>query len=183
MTEEIWKDVVGYEGLYQVSNIGNVRSLDKYDSGKKFWPGRVMKLIVDKDGYLIVGLRKDRKSKLHKVHRLVAAAFIENPHNFPEVNHIDENKQNNYMENLEWCTTRYNVTYGHRLDCITGEQNHTAKLTPEDVREIRRTYIKGDLQYGQSALARKYGVSHIAIGCIVRGQTWKSQKYYKEETA
>lgn len=127
----------------------------------------------DKDGYLILGLYRNGKSKTVRVHRLVAKAFIENPYNLPEINHIDENKTNNHVENLEWCTTAYNLTYGHRLDYVRGEKAPKAKLTHDQVKEIRRIYIKGDLQFGQSALSKKYGVSHPAIACIVKNKTWR----------
>lgn len=170
---EEWRAVVGYEGLYQVSNLGRVMSLERYDRAKKFWPRRIRVLSHDSDGYLVVCLYKDGAKKTCKVHRLVAQAFIDNPNNYPEVNHIDENKENNCIDNLEWCTTKYNLTYGHRLDCVSGEKCNTAKLTPEDVREIRRIYVKGDPQFGQSALARRFGVTHTAIDCLVKGKTWK----------
>ena len=135
----------------------------------------------DKDGYLIVGLYRDGKCKTVRVHRIVAKAFIDNPHNLPEINHIDEDKTNNHVENLEWCTTAYNLTYGHRLECVRGEKAPKAKLTPDQVEEIRRIYIKGDLEFGQSALGKKYGVSHPAIACIVKNKTWRHLLKEEEE--
>lgn len=96
---EVWKDIEGYEGLYQVSNMGRVKSLIK---------GIILKQWTDKDGYRQVGLLK----KTFKVHRLVAKAFIENPDDLPLVNHKDENKANNNITNLEWCTNEYNLSYG-----------------------------------------------------------------------
>lgn len=101
--EEIWKDIKDYEGLYQVSNLGRVKSL-RYD--------RIMKLRTDYRGYLDVLISVKSKTKRYKVHRLVAEAFIPNPNNLPQVNHIDENKQNNNLTNLEWCTNEYNNHYG-----------------------------------------------------------------------
>ena len=171
--EEIWKDIAGYEGVYQVSNTGLVRSLDRYTEGGRFFSGRLMAQSKDKDGYLILGLYSNRKGKTFKVHRLVAKAFVDNPYNLPEVNHIDEDKTNNHADNLEWCSTAYNLTYGHRLDCVRGENAPKSKLTPDQIKEIRRTYIKGDPEFGQSALGKKYGVSHPAIACIVKNKTWK----------
>lgn len=107
--EEIWKDVVGYEGLYQVSNIGRVRSLGH----DKWHKGRILKPIIDgKGAYFYVGLFKNGKRKGESIHRIVATAFIPNPKNLPCVNHKDENKQNNKAENLEWCDYSYNATYG-----------------------------------------------------------------------
>lgn len=104
---EIWKDIPGYEGLYQVSNIGNVKSLrfNKIKSMKKF---------LDKYGYHFVRLIKDKKGKWHKVHRLVAMAFLENYSEELQVNHKNEVKTDNSVENLEMCTNYYNATYGSR---------------------------------------------------------------------
>lgn len=106
--EEIWKYIVDYEDLYQISNKGNVKSLENNKTKKE----KILKQPVDKDGYLFVCLCKNGKIKNFKVHRLVAEAFIQNPNNLPQVNHKDENKQNNCVENLEFCTAKYNNKYG-----------------------------------------------------------------------
>lgn len=105
MTEQ-WKDVEGFEHLYQVSNIGRVRSLPRTTTS-----GRILKPAVDKDGYLRVRLVDGKVSKNFYVHRLVALAFIPNPCGFPVINHKDEDKQNNRVDNLEFCTIKYNNTY------------------------------------------------------------------------
>jgi hypothetical protein len=109
---ETWKDVKDYEYLYQISNLGNVKSLH-YSGGKK---EKILKFSKDKDGYLQVNLTKNKKHKNYKVHRLVALNFIPNPDNLPQVNHKDENKQNNKVDNLEWCTNKYNNNYGTKND-------------------------------------------------------------------
>jgi len=120
MQEEIWKDVNGYEGLYEVSNIGRVRSLPRevYVGGKTnicIRAGRVLKQGHAHGRhykYLLVCLCKDQQRSMKRVHRLVAEAFIPNPDNLPMVNHKDENPSNNRVDNLEWCTAKYNSNYG-----------------------------------------------------------------------
>lgn len=113
--EEVWKDIPGYEGLYQVSNTGEVKSLNYRGSGET----KLLKQSTNKKGYKRVVLCKNRKKKNHCVHRLVAIAFIPNPDNLPIVNHIDECKSNNMVSNLEWCTLVYNNTYGTRNERIS----------------------------------------------------------------
>ena len=169
---EVWKDVKGFEGLYQVSNLGRVRSLDRMKNNRLF-RGRVLRQPKDNDGYCLVTLCDGKRSKTGKVHRLVAFAFIPNPDNLPEINHIDENKENNRADNLEWCSTKYNLTYGSRKGMMAGTKNNHAKLTEKEVVEIRKIYKKGDMQFGQSALGKKYGVSHIQIANIVKRKSWK----------
>ena len=172
MNEE-WRDIEGYEGRYQISDRGRVKALPHRQPGAYSNKEIIRKQTHDTYGYPIVSLSKNGKTKTFTVHRLVAKAFIPNPDNLKEVNHKDEDKDNNSANNLEWCTTKYNLTYGHRLDCARGERNHLHKLTEEQVNEIRRIYIKGDLQFGQSALSKKYGVTHQTIGLIVRNEIWK----------
>ena len=112
MRTEIWKtaiyDDVVYEGLYRVSNLGNILSLNYRNTGR----AELMNPWEDKDGYLKIGLRKNRKTDFILVHRLVAQTFLPNPENLPQVNHKDENKANNRVENLEWCDGKYNHNYG-----------------------------------------------------------------------
>ena len=110
MKEEIFKDIEGYEGKYQTSNRGNVKSLNYNHTGKE----RILKPSKNIWGYLQVQLYKDGKGKMYTVHKLVATAFCENPHGFKEVNHLDEDKTNNCADNLEWCSRSYNNTYNGR---------------------------------------------------------------------
>ena len=105
MNSEIWKDIKGYEGLYQVSNLGNIKSI------------RTNKNLLFEEnykGYLRVSLCKNGKHKHYKVHRLVGIAFIPNEYNLPQINHKDENKHNNAIDNLEWCDNWYNNHYGSK---------------------------------------------------------------------
>ncbi|ADI23905.1 HNH endonuclease family protein [Enterococcus phage EFRM31] len=137
MIEE-WKDIKGYEGLYQVSNLGRVKSL-------KFGKERILKTGVDRYGYISVNLYKNNKRKLCKVHRLVAQAFIPNHENKPQVNHIDEDKTNNMVSNLEWVTAKENVNHGTRndrvskavkvIDIANGEYNYYNSIN-ECVRQL-----------------------------------------------
>lgn len=107
MQNEIWKDIPYYEGKYQVSNMGNVRNLDFHRTGRV----QILKPGKNK-GYLRVQLWKDGKCRTAEVHRLVAQVFLENPNNLPQVNHINEIKTDNRLENLEWCDCKYNINYG-----------------------------------------------------------------------
>lgn len=113
---EEWRPVVGYEGLYEVSSFGRVRSLDKYKKqwrgGKIFVQGRIMQPKTKKNGYLGLILSKNGKQKNVLIHRLVAKAFIPNPHNLPCVNHKTECKTFNHFSALEWCDVSYNTKYG-----------------------------------------------------------------------
>lgn len=119
LANEEWRDVIGYEGKYQVSCLGRVRSVERLIKTNRFnitklVKGRIMKLKLRREGYLEVNLWLEGKYKTHKVHRLVAMAFIANPNNYKEINHKDENKANNHIDNIEWCTSKYNVNYGSR---------------------------------------------------------------------
>ena len=118
---EVWKDIEGYEGLYEVSSHGRVRSLDRVQVGRghtkpRLFKGIILSTFLTEAGYLAIGFMVHRKHKYMLVHRLVAEAFIPNPDNLPQINHKDEDKTNNHVENLEWCTNQYNMVYGTRLE-------------------------------------------------------------------
>lgn len=125
MVEEIWKDVSGFEGLYQVSDLGNVRSL------KKNFEGKILNYYRSRDGYYYYSLRKNNRSYAIAMHRLIAKAFIPNPNSLPQVNHKDENKINNIIENLEWCDRKYNINYG------TGHARSTEKIIAMRAKKVR----------------------------------------------
>lgn len=166
---EIWKDIQGYENLYQVSNLGRVRSLTHIDSLGRTKYGKVLKPCFDgKSNYLHVGL----KGKCVNVHRLVAEAFIDNPHNYDEVNHIDENKTNNCVSNLEWCTHKYNNNYGTKPLLSRGNNNPQCKLSENDVLEIRKRYKPHSKDGNAKVLAEEFGVSHYYIYNLVRNDRW-----------
>lgn len=112
---EVWKDMQGYEGLYQISNLGRIKSLSKKvknKNGYRTTKEKIMKNILSNNGYLQTTLRKGKRPKSFLIHRLVAEAFIPNPNKYKCVNHKDENKLNNNVNNLEWCTREYNNNYG-----------------------------------------------------------------------
>ena len=113
---EIWKDIVGYEGLYQVSNLGNVKRLKSYKGRGKGYivEEHLIQPSINSRGYQTVDLCKNGKTKTFSMHRLVAIAFLDNSDNLPEVNHKDEDKTNNCVDNLEWCDRVYNNNYGTR---------------------------------------------------------------------
>lgn len=136
---EIWKDIPDYEGLYQVSTLGRVKSLPKtyqHNLWNKtvYLKEKILKGSPDKDGYLRVGLTKQGIGlKIFKIHRLVCITFLPNPNNLPEVNHKNEDKQDNRLSNLEWCTTEYNINYGSRTTKSSLKKTKKViKINPEN---------------------------------------------------
>lgn len=173
----IWKDVKGYEGLYQVSDQGDVKSLRK-QSGTCYRKERILsKNRLTKDGYNQVRLAKDGVQKDFRVNRLIAQTFIPNPENKPTVNHKNGNKLDNCVENLEWMTREENMqhAYDNGLKKPTrGPFNAQAKLSESDVRYIRKHYKRQDKTFGTVGLAKKFGTSPRVIGLIVRGLSYKN---------
>lgn len=131
---EIWKDVVGYKGLYKVSNLGEIKSLNYRGSGKP----AILNQTKSKSGYMHVPLCKDGKPKCCRVHRLVAEAFVPNPSHLPEVNHIDENKANNRADNLEWCDRLYNSQYSNNVAVEQLDMDGNVVRRWESMREAER---------------------------------------------
>lgn len=128
--QEIWLPVKDYEGLYEDSNMGRVKSL-------KFGKERVLRAAKQSNGYLFVTLCKDGKKKNHLVHRLVATSFIPNPHNLPQVNHKDYNPLNNRVENLEFCDAKYNINYGSHNDKVAKALSKTVLQLTLDGKLVR----------------------------------------------
>lgn len=120
---EIYKDIEGYEGLYQISSNGVIRSLGNDKTRKE----KILKPAINNKGYLYVGLHKQRKRKHYLIHRLVAEAFIPNPNNYPIINHKDENPLNNNVSNLEWCTYEHNNNYGTRNQRVAASCTNNQK--------------------------------------------------------
>lgn len=130
--EEIWKDVVGYEEYYQVSNLGRVRSKDRMTNtwhGLVKKKGKLMSICIGSCGYKMVPLSIKGKSHPVLLHRLIAKTFIPNPNNFPYVNHKDENPLNNSIDNLEWCTAKYNINYGTCIERRNKTMRENCKLS------------------------------------------------------
>ena len=168
---EQWYNVVGeaisFKDDYQISNLGRVRS---------FKCGKVTILKPhDFGGYLCVEFKKGDVEKNFKIHRLVAAALVPNPYGKPHVNHIDGNKHNNCAENLEWTTHSENVQHAYDTGLKrSGCDLSTAKLLPEQVREIRRDCIPFDRQLGFHSFAKKFNVSDNIIRLAYYGRTYKN---------
>ena len=179
--KEIWKAIAGYEGLYEVSNFGRVRSIDRYvphkTFGKKFCKGYMMATHINNAGYVTVNLCKINRYRSFDIHRLVAIAFLDNPDGLPEVNHIDENKKNNHVENLEWVTKSENNMHG------TKRERHAAQIK----RSVLQYSTDGQLiNEWESPTDAEMSISGKATGAIshcAKGKTKTAYGYiwrYKE---
>ena len=182
--EEIWKDIDGYEGLYQVSNLGRVKGLEreiwirKRKGHARRIKGVMLRQCPDKDGYFTCVLCKNNICINGGVHRIVAKAFVENPkpNEYPIVNHIDCNNQNNRSDNLEWCNNSHNIKHAYRNGRCRdqrGEKHNLAVLTADKVLWIRKNYIERDKEFGGRALARKFGVCYATISSVIKNKIWK----------
>ena len=185
--KEEWKAVKGYEGLYEVSNLGNVRSLDHVWEGVRNGvtiliprKGKVLKLQQRQHGYLCVQLHgrgghKTRGFKTMSVHRLVAEAFIPNPLGLPEVNHLDEDKTNNRVDNLEWCTHKENSVYGSRPARIGAKHINGVKS-----RAVSQFTLDGDFVATYPSLAeaqRQTGFNKANIHNAINGRYFQAYGY------
>ena len=167
---EIWKTIEGFPN-YEVSNMGNVRSLAHRDKLNRVQGGRPIKPQFDGKGhYLHVGLHVNGVAKTVNVHRLVARAFIPNPCGYAEVNHKDENKTNNAASNLEWCTHEYNNTYGSKIDKGRGENNSICKATEKTVLFILKNHVYCGGTMRNKDLAKKFNLSPTHVSAIAHGR-------------
>ena len=186
--QEIWKDIPGYEGKYQISNLGNVMSLHFKRSPTN---NRLLKPMSDNGyGYLKVMLRDNGSYKMKSIHRLVAEAFIPNPEEKPNVNHIDSNPKNNRVDNLEWCTQKENIDYGYRYGNIkptcpmkdrTGCNNPLSKIVLQI--DIKTGTVINEY-FGLSEASRKTGLpsSNIYRSCVNNKKTCGGYNWrYKDE--
>lgn len=170
--KEIWKEIQGYVGLYQVSNLGRVKSKNRNWKNND----KIIRQGKDRDGYLQIVLYKNKIGKMFKVHRIVALAFILNPENKPQVNHINGIKDDNRVENLEWCTSKENMTHAWKINLSNsvhcqGEKCHLSKLTEDDI-----YVIKGLLEHtslSQTKIAEIFDVKQNTISRIKLNKRWK----------
>lgn len=175
---EIWKDISGYEGIYRVSNLGRVKSLERFDSNNHLVKEKIKKLDKLKNGYLRIELWKNGKVVRFLVHRLVAQTFIPNPEKFPQVNHKDENKQNNCVNNLEWCSASYNTKYGTCIERMI--KTHNERKTSQAETPV----IATDLETGeeiwiksQNEAARKLNLNVSSIHYCLKGKCKRTSHY------
>lgn len=184
-SKEVWKDIPGYENMYQASTLGRIRSVTRWvrASNKYLKQGVIRKLKKDTKGYFQVGLSKNGIEKKKKVHRLIAMTFIPNPNSYPQVNHKDEDKENNRVENLEWCDNYYNCHYGTVIERRKNSQG----------KEIEKYDLNGNFIEKYSSITeaeKKNGVvipmSDIRKGIqkTAGGYIWKCEdnRYSKNHT-
>jgi hypothetical protein len=177
--QEIWKDVEGYEGFYQVSNFGNVKSLDVFVLKKNFKnepvyvlrKGRILKQGVRCGGYLGVGLSKYGKTTSFSVHRIVAKAFIDNPNNLPQINHKDEDKTNNRVDNLEWCDSKYNNNYGTHNERAFKNRVITHNK-PVYCIELNKVFNSAE------EAGRTFGINRNGIAAVCKGRKRSAAGYH-----
>lgn len=183
---EEWRDIEGYEGFYQVSDFGNVKSLERiwYSTDKKGNKKKcsnkemILKPANNGNGYLVVNLSYRQKTKMFLVHRLVAKAFIKNPENKAQVNHIDENKSNNNVKNLEWVTPRENLLHGTR-----SKRSSVTKCYVIEQYDLEGNFLKEWL--GARVIEKELGIKnqHICRCCNGKQRTSGGYKWkYKERS-
>jgi len=178
MDNEIWKSVKGYEGLYEVSNFGRMKSLSKkVRNGANSYCVRkeiILTGTISNKGYVKVILVKDGQKQQYSVHRIVMMMFVPNPNNMPQVNHLDTNKQNNAVSNLEWCDGSRNMKHACKnglRDFLKGETHPTAKLSTKEVLEIRRIWDTNMVKIHE--IAEIFNITYANAQSIVKRHSWK----------
>ena len=173
---ETWKDIPGYEGLYQASVFGYVRSVNRtIYKGKQHVPSKVKGIIIspwiDTSGYLKVDLYKNGKKRTEKLHQLIAKAFIPNPLHKETVNHKDENKLNNTVNNLEWMTNKENVNYGTRIQRVKETQGmHISRIAPNNNVTYYFTLHDAERKTGIPRQSISYAIKHKTL---LKGFKWE----------
>ena len=173
---EVWRDVVGYEGLYKVSDRGNVFSVERLNSRGHKCGGRILKPIYNRGGYLTFDLCKNGKVKTKSTHRLVAEAFIPNPNGLPQVNHIDEVKVNNNVENLEWCDTSHNINHGERNKKVS--QKLSKKVIGVNIKTSEIITFRSTVEARSKGY---FAVSQACRGAYYGGNLYKGYRWSYEE--
>lgn len=178
--EEIWKNIKDYEGLYQVSNWGRVKSLKRLVKSHNKWGEcyitineKILKTFDNNLGYLFIRLSKNNKIKNYYIHKLVAEHFIPNPNNLPEVNHKDECKSNNIYTNLEWCDRKYNVNYGNRLKKISKKLKNKKEWSKPVIQYTLDGQFVKEWESINEADRNGYNHGHIAACCLGKRKTHK----------
>lgn len=177
---EIWKAIAGYDGYFSVSDLGRIRTETRTVPHKRLgtvtYTGKMLKPTITESGanrYCLITLSKDGKGKSWRVHRLVAAAFVDNANDQNVVNHIDGDGTNNRASNLEWISAQENTEHAYRLGLAKGNvgiKNPSAKLTDDDVREVRKELREGKMT--QRKIAEMFGVVPMVITDIKKGRSW-----------
>lgn len=167
---ETWRDIPEYNGRYQASNSGRVRSTDKVvlksNGTSELYKGKILKPFASTGGYLYVTIAKEQ-NKFYPVrlHRIIAKTFIPNPYGFSQINHINEDKTDNRVENLEWCTGKYNMNYGHRIDKFSSSMRNNPSLSKEvNQYDLDGNYLRSFLSAAKAA--RSLNLNNIAAGRI-----------------
>jgi hypothetical protein len=180
---EEWKNIIGFDTQYEISNFGRVRSKNRYvnitEKKQRFYKSKILKQTTQRNGYKCIGLHLNKYVKIFLIHRLVADMFILNKEKKTQINHIDGNKNNNNVSNLEWCTCSENNLHRTRtLRYNICEAHHNAKLTQKQVdyiREIKKIADENKIRnWGCGKLAKEFNVSYGAISRIVNNRRWNN---------
>ena len=178
MNCEVWKDIPEYEDEYQISSLGNVRSLPRVMSysngGQRRYIGKILNPGLDSDGRLTVQLRKNGKGRSFRIYRLIMAAFVGPCPDNMEVAHRDGDKTNNSISNLIYCTRKENMHHKQLHNTqLRGEKQNGAILTEQAIKEIRARYVRRCKKNGGRALSKLYGVHATIISRVVSRTIWK----------